>query len=44
MNIEIKQKYGHYEMYVDGNFYGSYDTVLEAVKDLELIRAEKEGA
>lgn len=43
MKIEIKQEYGHYAMYIDGKFYGSYDTFTEATLDAEEFRAGKEG-
>lgn len=44
MKFEIKQEYGHYVLYVEGKFYGSYDTVLEAAKDIDEIKATKEVA
>lgn len=43
MRFEIRRKYGHYELYVDGRFYGSYDTIPEAGKEIDLIREEKEN-
>ena len=43
MKVEIKQEYGHYEMYVNGTFYGSYDSFSEAAKDLELMNKNKEA-
>ncbi len=42
MQFEIKNERGHYILNVNGKFYGSYDSFSEAVKDIELIRAEKE--
>lgn len=42
MQFEIKSERGHYILNVNGKFYGSYDSFGEAVKDIELIRAEKE--
>lgn len=44
MQFEIKHVQGHYELFVDGQFYGSYDTVAEAAKDIDLIREEAEVA
>ena len=44
MKFEIRQEMGHYVMYVDGKFYGSYDTVSEAADDIDAIRAETEAA
>jgi hypothetical protein len=38
MNFEIKHVHDHYELFVDGRFYGSYDTVSEAVKEIDAIR------
>ena len=37
----IHDPHGYYTMYIDGKFYGNYDTVSEAVADYEsLINAE----
>ena len=44
MKFEIKQEFGHYVMYVNGKFYGSYDTVAEAAKDIERIQTGEEVA
>lgn len=33
--IDIKQEYGHYVVYVNGKFYCSADTYLEAVNELQ---------
>ncbi len=41
--FEIKSVYGHYEVYVDGRFFGSYDTVIEAAKEIDAIK-NGEGA
>ena len=35
MNYNIIKKYEHYEVYVDGKFYCSADTVMEAVQEIE---------
>ena len=43
-NIEIRQDHGHYTMFINGKFYGNYDTFTEAVKDLEILENEKEAA
>ena len=40
MKIEIKQEYGHYVLYINGKFEGSYDTVTEAAKDADAILEE----
>lgn len=44
MKIEIKQEKGHYVAFVDGVFFGSYDTFSEAVKDIDSLKSEKEAA
>lgn len=44
MKIEIKSEHGHYVMYVNGKFYGSYDTVSEAANDIDEIKKEQEVA
>lgn len=33
--IDIKNENGHYVVYVNGKFYGSYDTIVEAAKDVD---------
>lgn len=33
--IDIKSEYGHYVVYINGKFYCSADTYLEAVRELE---------
>ncbi len=38
MKFEIKQKDGHYELYVDGEFYKTCDTALEAADIIEKIK------
>ena len=37
--FEIKNVYGHYEVYMDGKFVGSYDTIVEAAKDIDAIKS-----
>ena len=37
MKYQIKIDRGHYVLYVNGSFYGSYDTYREAEKDLDEI-------
>lgn len=37
MRFDVKQRNGHYELYVNGKFYGSYDTMKEAADDIEKI-------
>ena len=44
MKFEIKNERGHYVMYVNDIFYGSYDTFGEAVDDMEAVKTEKESA
>lgn len=44
MRYDIKHANGHYEMYVNGKFYGSYDTFTEAAKDIEVMVAERTEA
>ena len=36
--IEIKNKNGHYELYVDGKFHSTHDTMPEAIAEAEEIR------
>lgn len=38
MKFEIKQKNGRYDLYVDGEFYKTYDTALEAADAIEKIK------
>lgn len=35
--IEIKQEGGHYVMYVNHRFYGSYDTIREVNEDRDIL-------
>ena len=37
MRFDIKIKAGHYELYVNDMFYGSYDTMTEAAQEIDLI-------
>lgn len=34
MSCRITNKNGHYEVYVDGKFYCSADTLAEAIKEI----------
>lgn len=34
MDYQIFEKYGHYEVYVDGKFFCSADTVTEAIHEV----------
>lgn len=34
MSYKIVEKYGHYEVYIDGEFYCSVDTKTEAVHEI----------
>ena len=44
MKYEIKPVFGHWELYVDGKFRGSYDTFMEAAMDADKIKEEKGSA
>lgn len=44
MRFEIKNDHGHYTLYVDGMFYGSYDKFSEAADDVEMLKKEMEVA
>jgi len=35
MRYEIRSERGHYVVYLNGIFYGSYDSYVEALKDME---------
>lgn len=35
MNYKIVPNHGHYEVYIDGKFYCSADTMNEAAKEVE---------
>lgn len=37
MNYEIKYVYGHYEIYVNGEFYCSADDMTEVREEIEKI-------
>lgn len=41
METQIVRKGGHYEVYVDGKFVCSADTVVEAAKELDLFLEER---
>lgn len=38
MTYEIKSIHGHFEVYANGKFICSADTMMEAVKELEELR------
>lgn len=38
MRYEIKVNRGHYVLYINGEFYGSYDTYSEAEKDADIYK------
>ena len=44
MKCEIKSVNGHYELYANGLFHGSYDTFLEAAKELDILKADEGSA
>jgi len=35
MSYKIRPKHGHYEVYINGKFYCSADTLAEAVKEIK---------
>ena len=35
MNYEVRHVYGHYEIYIDGEFYCSADDMTEVAKEIE---------
>ena len=37
MRYDIKSEYGHYVLYVNGRFYGSYDSVSEASLEIDAL-------
>ena len=37
MNYEVKQIHGHYEIYIDGNFYCSVDNMTEVREEIEKL-------
>ena len=41
-DIHRSKKGPYYEMFIDGKFYGNYDTVKEAADDYEKYVEEKE--
>lgn len=40
MTYEIKSIHGHFEVYANGEFICSTDTIGEAVKEIESLRRE----
>lgn len=34
-SVKIEQVYGHYEVYINGEFYCSADTMIEAIQEVE---------
>ena len=36
-SIKIKHVYGHYEVFINGEFYCSADSLTEATKEVEAI-------
>ena len=41
LEIRRSKKGAYYEMYIDGTFYGNYDSVKEATDDYEEYRAKE---
>lgn len=37
MRYSIRNEHGHYVLYVNGRFYGSYDTVSEASSEIDAL-------
>lgn len=35
MSYQITEKHGHYEVYINGKFFCSVDTITEAVNELK---------
>ena len=45
MEIDIVHSpFGYYTMYIDGRFYGNYDTVKEAFDDVENAKKEAKAS
>lgn len=42
LDIHKSKKGPYYEMYINGQFYGNYDTVKEASDDYEEYRKEEQ--
>ena len=40
MKYKIVDVYGHYEVYINGNFYCSVDTYTEAIREIENYEKE----
>lgn len=40
-NFDIIPNNGHYDIYIDGTFYCSADTVPEAVKEIEKLEVKQ---
>lgn len=36
-NVDMRQAFGHWEVYVDGRFFCTADTQLEAIRELESV-------
>lgn len=41
MKFEIKQKYGRYELYVNGVYHSTYDTAIQAAEAIEKLKMEE---
>ena len=37
MDYEIKPAYGHFEVYINGKFYCSADSMAEAIEEIDKI-------
>lgn len=34
-NVEMKQVFGHWEVYIDGKFFCTADTPMEAIREID---------
>lgn len=34
-NVELKQVFGHWEVYIDGKFFCTADTPMEAIQEID---------
>ena len=43
LEYQIYQRHGHYEIYINGKFFCSTDTMTEAAKEIEAYASISEG-
>ena len=36
-SVKIKESYGHYEVYINDEFYCSADNLIEAIQEVEAV-------